>query len=122
MKMQHINDTGWSYSQAVKISDYKELVFISGQVPANEKEEVPESFIEQCRLAWSNIEKQLKNAGMSLRDLVKVTVYLSDRKYTKDNAQIRQEILEDSSPALTIMVTGIYDEKWLLEIEAIAGR
>jgi 2-iminobutanoate/2-iminopropanoate deaminase len=29
-------------------------------------------------------------------------------------------VLGDHSPALTIIITGIYDEAWLLEIEAIA--
>jgi hypothetical protein len=34
---------------------------------------------------------------------------------------LRQEILGERSPALTIVIAGIYDSKWLLEIEAIAA-
>ena len=59
---------------------------------------------------------------MALGNLVKVTVFLSDRKYREANSRIRKELLGQISPALTIIITGIYDEKWLLEIEAIAAR
>jgi enamine deaminase RidA (YjgF/YER057c/UK114 family) len=54
-------------------------------------------------------------------NLVKVTVFLSDRCYREENYKIRKEILGEHSPALTIIITGIYDERWLLEIEAIAA-
>jgi hypothetical protein len=29
-------------------------------------------------------------------------------------------VLGDHRPAITIIITGIYDESWLLEIEAVA--
>jgi enamine deaminase RidA (YjgF/YER057c/UK114 family) len=59
---------------------------------------------------------------MSLRDLVKVTTYLADRRDRADNARIRRELLGDHLPALTILIAGIYDPAWLLEIEAIAAQ
>lgn len=117
-----INPTGRSYAQAYAVQNYKDLVFISGQIPETKDGVVPETFDDQCRLTWKNIEAQLTDAGMTLTNLVKVTVFLSDRKYREANARIRQEILGVVSPALTIIVTGIYDEKWLLEIEAIAAQ
>jgi enamine deaminase RidA (YjgF/YER057c/UK114 family) len=58
---------------------------------------------------------------MALSDLVKVTVFLSDRQYRAANAAVRKEVLGTHTPALTIIITGIYDEEWLLEIEAIAA-
>lgn len=33
---------------------------------------------------------------------------------------VRQEVLGDRAPALTVVIATIYDEDWLLEIEAIA--
>jgi 2-iminobutanoate/2-iminopropanoate deaminase len=62
----------------------------------------------------------LTDAGMTERDLAKVTIFLSDREYREANVRIRHEVLGDHSPALTIIITGIYDEVWLLEIEAVA--
>jgi enamine deaminase RidA (YjgF/YER057c/UK114 family) len=49
-----------------------------------------------------------------------VTIFLSDRKYNAENRAIRREILGDRAPALTVIITEIFDEAWLLEIEAIA--
>lgn len=124
MIKEEIDKTGSSYSQSVKISDYSELLFISGQIPLDEKNQLPNpnSFEEQCRYAWSNIRNQLEKSNMNFENLVKVTIFLSDRKYRKINSQVRQKVLKDLSPALTIIITGIYDEDWLLEIEAIAAK
>lgn len=120
--MQHFDNTDLSYSQAVTISGFSRILFVSGQVPEDEQGRVPDDFDSQCRLAWSHVERQLTKGGMTLKDLVKVTVYLSDRKYRQENSRIRQEILGPVSPALTIIICQIYEEKWLLEIEAIAAQ
>jgi enamine deaminase RidA (YjgF/YER057c/UK114 family) len=64
---------------------------------------------------------QLRAADMTLDNLVKVTIFLSDRKYTADYRKVRQEVLQGRQIGLTTIITGIFDEKWLLEIEAIAA-
>ena len=58
---------------------------------------------------------------MGLDDLVKVTTFLADRGYAAENRRVRQEIFGDRSPALTVVVAGIFDERWLVEIEAVAA-
>lgn len=113
--------TGLSYAQALEVTAAQRLLFISGQVPADEQGHVPPDYPSQYRLAWKNVEKRLSSAGMTLDNLVKVTIYVSDRKYLKEGQGIRQEILGERYPALTIIITGIYDPAWLLEIEAIAA-
>jgi hypothetical protein len=45
---------------------------------------------------------------------------LSDRRYRDANSKVRKEILGDMLPALTVIIAEIYDEVWLLEIEAVA--
>jgi hypothetical protein len=37
------------------------------------------------------------------------------------NREIRHEMLGSHRPALTVIITGIFDGKWLLEIEGIAA-
>jgi len=110
-----------SYAQGALVTDARRILFISGQVPETPDGTVPGDFEAQCRLAWRNVLTVLKDAGMSERNLVKVTVFLADRRDREANARIRHEVLGDHSPALTIIITGIYDEAWLLEIEAIAA-
>jgi enamine deaminase RidA (YjgF/YER057c/UK114 family) len=58
---------------------------------------------------------------MTLANLVKVTTFLSSREFNLENREIRKEVLGSHSPALTVIITGIFDEKWLLEIEAVAA-
>lgn len=120
MKTTAINPTGVSYAQAHLATDFTQLLFISGQVPADASGKVPADFKDQARLVWKNIETQLHAAGMTLDNLVKVTTFLSDRQYRQGNYEVRTEVLGDRSPALTIIIAGIYDETWLLEIEAVA--
>ena len=110
------------YSQAVKLTDFKTLLFVSGQIPVSDDDKVPETFEEQARLVWRNIDAQLKAAGMSKADLVKVTTFLADRHHATANREIRSEYLGAVAPAMSVVICSIFDEKWLLEVEAIAAK
>jgi len=110
------------YAQAVRLTEFSELLFVSGQIPVDVECAVPEAFGDQCRLVWRNVEAQLRAAGMGLADIVKVTTFLCDRAYAAENSAIRREVLAGLTPALTIIIAGIYDPAWLLEIEVIAAR
>jgi 2-iminobutanoate/2-iminopropanoate deaminase len=111
-----------AYAQAVRLVGARELLFVSGQIPVDMAGEVPESFGDQCRLVWRNIAAQLAAGGMSLADIVKVTTFLASRDHRAENGAIRQEVLGECSPALTVVIAEIYDPRWLLEIEVIAAR
>jgi 2-iminobutanoate/2-iminopropanoate deaminase len=110
------------YAQAMKVSDATEWVFVSGQIPVTTAGDVPASFMDQAKLVWANVMAQLDAAGMTADNLIKVTIYLCDRKYALENRQARELALGDRTPALTCIITGIFDNAWLLEIEAIAAR
>jgi enamine deaminase RidA (YjgF/YER057c/UK114 family) len=110
-----------TYAQCVEVSGATRLVFVSGQVPVREDGTVPESFADQARVVWDNVRKQLAAAEMTFDNLVKVTIFLSDRKYTADYRRTRDEALGGRRVGLTTIITGIFDEGWLLEIEAIAA-
>jgi 2-iminobutanoate/2-iminopropanoate deaminase len=109
------------YVQAMEVRGATRLLFVSGQIPAATDGSVPERFEEQARLVWRNLFAQLKAADMTLDNLVKVTIFLSDRKYIDDYRRVRNEVLEGRAIGLTTIITGIFDERWLLEIEAIAA-
>lgn len=121
MRLTPIHPTGNAYAQAFEVSGASRLLFVSGQVPEDADGQVPADYRSQYRLAWANVEAQLKAVGMTFDHLVKVTIFLSDRALIAQSAGLRQEILGARSPALTIVIAGIYDPAWLLEIEAIAA-
>lgn len=108
------------YSQAVETEHPKRMVFVSGQIPVAPDGSVPESFEDQARQTWANVEMQLRTANMTLRNIVRHTTYLSDRRYRPQNSLIRRELLAGHEAALTVIICDIFDEGWLLEIEAIA--
>jgi enamine deaminase RidA (YjgF/YER057c/UK114 family) len=109
------------YAQAVEIREAERILHVSGQIPVHRDGHVPESFTDQCRLVWANVAAQLHAADMDLADIVKVTTYLSDRKWAEENSAVRRSVLGDLAPALTVVIAGIFDERWLLEIEVVAA-
>jgi 2-iminobutanoate/2-iminopropanoate deaminase len=109
-----------NYTHGTLVTGVSRTVFVSGQVPWEENGSIPADFEDQCRLVWRNVLAVLAEADMGIENLAKVTTYLSDRRYREANSRIRHEILGDHTPALTIIITDIYAEEWLLEIEAIA--
>ena len=109
------------YSQAMLVEGASKFLFIGGQIPETIDGETPEDFESQCRIVWSNIEAQLEAAEMTISNLTKITIFLSSREYADINSTIRQEFLKNHAPALTVIIAGIFDEKWLLEIEANAA-
>lgn len=111
----------FGYAQAVEIDGAERVLHISGQIPVAARGTIPDGFAAQCRQAWANVEAQLRAAGMTLDNLVKATTFLSDRRYGLENRAIRAEVLGARRPALTVIVCGIFDEAWLLEIEAVAA-
>jgi 2-iminobutanoate/2-iminopropanoate deaminase len=126
MKLTSINSpsapqTAGGYPQAVEVAGAERLLFISGQIPETVTGIVPSDFSAQARLVWHNVIAQLEAGGMSIGNLVKVTTFLSSREFAIANREVRQEVLRGYTPALTVIITGIFDEKWLLEIEAVAA-
>jgi enamine deaminase RidA (YjgF/YER057c/UK114 family) len=105
----------------MEVVGVQRLLFVSGQIPESVSGQIPTDFRTQARLAWRNVLAQMEAAGMSVPNLVKVTVFLSSRDFALANREIRQEVLGSHSPALTVIIAGIFDEKWLLEIEAVAA-
>ena len=110
-----------AFAQSCEVSGATRLLFISGQVPEDEDGRVPPDYPSQYALAWANVEKQLKAAGMSFDNLVKATIFLSDRSLIAQSTGLRRAAIGERCPAITIVLTGIYDEGWLLEIEAVAA-
>ncbi|ALN58247.1 MULTISPECIES: RidA family protein [Lysobacter] len=121
MQRRAIQPNDVSYAQAHEISGFRRLLFISGQLPQCEKCILPKDFEGQCRRAWANVEQQLKQAGMDFSNLVKVTTFLSERRLRERNYEIRREVLGEHTPALTVIIADLYEEGWMVEIEAIAA-
>ena len=109
------------YAQAVELSGHSRLLYVSGQTPLDPEGRVPEGFEAQARQAWKNVEAQLQAAGMTLDNLVLHRTFLADRRYAMANRALRKEVLGGRETATTVVIAGIFDEAWLIEIEAVAA-
>ncbi|MDQ8027865.1 MAG: RidA family protein [Brevundimonas sp.] len=109
------------YAQACEVSGATRWLYLSGQIPVAPDGSLAADFIGQCEQVWDNVETQLHAAGMTLDNLVKVTTYLSDRQYALPNREVRLHRLGGRQMALTVIVTGLFEDGWLVEVEAVAA-
>jgi enamine deaminase RidA (YjgF/YER057c/UK114 family) len=78
-------------------------------------------FDGQCRQVFRNIERTLAEAGAKLSDLVTMTVFLIDARYTTRMTELRTEIFGRDFPAsAAITVAGFADPSMMIEIQGIA--
>jgi 2-iminobutanoate/2-iminopropanoate deaminase len=111
-----------SFSPAV-VTEGGKVVWIAGHT--GQKDQAGNSlagdFDAQTRQTFKNIEATLKEAGASLKDMVTMTVFLADSRYTTRMTEIRSEIFGENFPAsAAITVTGFADPGMLIEIQGIA--
>ncbi|MFN9251086.1 MAG: RidA family protein [Brevundimonas sp.] len=53
--------------------------------------------------------------------MVKVTTYLADRADAEVNRAVRLRVLDGRQPALTVIITDLFEPGWRVEIEAVAA-
>lgn len=112
-----------SYSHGVVVKAGSDMVFCSGQLGIDKDASVPEDVAGQAVLCFRNIEAILASAGMSLRDVVRINAYVTDRAYMQDYMAVRDQFFASPAPASTLMiVSGFTREEFKVEIEAVAAR
>jgi 2-iminobutanoate/2-iminopropanoate deaminase len=112
-----------SYAQAVKVTGAQTLLFIAGQV-AYDKDGGPahgRDFAAQAREVFRSVQAQVEAGGGSLRNVVKLTAFLTDIRYRTELAPIREEFFGPKMPAYTqVAIAALGLPEWLIEVEAIA--
>ncbi|MCP2605121.1 RidA family protein [Candidatus Aminicenantes bacterium AH-873-B07] len=107
------------YSQAIKANGF---IFVSGQIPINPAtgELIKGSIEQQTEQVLKNIKAILEEAGSSLENVVKSTVYLADLKnYPKMN-QIYSKYFPAPYPARAAFQAARLPKDVGIEIEVIA--
>ena len=111
---------GAPYSQGVMVGD---LLWVSGNVgqdPATQK--ISPDFEEEARQAIRNIESILKAGGLSLADVVKTNVYVTDvGNYAAFNV-LYTEMLPKPLPARTFVGVAALPAGAQIEIEVVAAK
>ncbi|MAZ17211.1 RidA family protein [Oricola sp.] len=110
------------YSHAVEVPEGMRLVFCSGQLGIETDDTIPTDTGAQARLCFAAIEAILKDAGMTLDNIVRINAYVTGREHLKPYMAVRDELFSEPAPASTLMiVSGFAREEFTVEIEAIAA-
>lgn len=106
------------YSQAV-VSD--NFVFVSGQIPLDPKStQLVKGGIElQTIQVLENIKSILKSVQLSMSDVIKTSVFLSDFANFKEFNAVYSRYFKHNPPARTTVQSGLMPDV-LVEIDAIA--
>ena len=110
------------YSPGAEVNSRSRFVFVSGQLGIDRDGAVPPDAAGQSRLAFQNIAAILAEAGMELKDVVKLTAYVSGREHMRGYMDVRNALFEEPYPASTLLIVGGFSrEEFVVEIEAIAA-
>ena len=98
-------------------------LYISGQLPRNEKGELPDGGLrEQTRAALDNVEKVLHLGGCRKEDVVKCTIYTTSGAFWGDINDEYARFFGTHRPARVLIPIGDFGNGCLVEIEAIAQK
>jgi len=99
------------------------LIFISGQIALNSEGVIvgEDDFPAQVNQVMKNFEAVLRDGGATFRDVVKVSVFLSDRQYLSIWRELRGNYFSEPFPASTLVIAQLISPSLLIEVEAVAS-
>lgn len=108
------------YSQAI---DTGTFVYASGQIPINPANgEIPSGIKAQTEQSLANVSAILNEAGLSLDNVVKTTVFLADMNDFAAMNEVYGQAFKAPYPARSAVAVRELPKKVLVEIEVIALR
>jgi 2-iminobutanoate/2-iminopropanoate deaminase len=118
--------------EAKPVANYKmatrqeggQLLYISGQVARDTNGNVVGTgdMRTQARAVFQNLRQVLQAAGGDLKDLMKITTYITNIEHFPALAEVRSEVFQGELPASTlIVVKSLFHPDFLIEVEGIAA-
>jgi 2-iminobutanoate/2-iminopropanoate deaminase len=110
-----------AYSQAV-ITEGGRTIWLAGQVGATDGSgrSLAGDFDGQVREVFSRLGQTLAEVGGNLRDMVTMTVFITDARYGDRFTQLRKEIFGDNFPASALItVAGLARPEILVEVQGV---
>jgi 2-iminobutanoate/2-iminopropanoate deaminase len=114
-----------SFSPAVITKGEQTIVWVAGHTGAETDEGrlLAGNFDAQFHQVFRNIEKTLIEAGFNLKDIVTMTVFLIDARYTTRMTELRAQLFGGDFPAsAAITVSGFANPEVMMEIQCVAVR
>ena len=114
-----------AFTQVAIVDKQAKLVYVGGQNSVNAKGEVVgEDIAAQSAQAYRNVIGALEAAGATMADVFKMTIYMVQGQSFADGYAAIMPMIDPKTPPPTvsgIMVAGLANPKYLIEIEAVAA-
>ena len=108
------------YSQAI---DLGSMVYCSGQIPINPATgEIPEGIKAQTAQAIANVKAILAEAGLTIDNVVKTTVFRADMSLFGEMNEVYGAEFTEPYPARSAVAVKELPKQVLVEVEVIAVR
>jgi enamine deaminase RidA (YjgF/YER057c/UK114 family) len=126
MLTRHVLDSIYPHTSnvahGVEVAPGARLMFANGQVGTRRNGATPESAAEQTEVVFERIRNILEAANMSLGDIARLTVYLTDRAHRDAFFEVRDRVMGDHKPGATILiVAGLARPEIKVEVEVVAA-
>jgi 2-iminobutanoate/2-iminopropanoate deaminase len=109
------------YTHAMEVRNADRWLVLSGQVGIAPDGSIPETGGGQIDQALANLRAILEANGMTVTNIVKLTIFLTDLSLLGAFRAARNALLGDHVPASTLLVVaGLADPRFVVEIEALA--
>jgi enamine deaminase RidA (YjgF/YER057c/UK114 family) len=106
------------FSRAVRVGD---RVVVSGTGPVVPNGTCPVDVADQTRRCFEIVATALDQVGASLDHVVRTRLYLTDAADAGAVGEVHRELFDEVRPAATmIVVAGLLDPAWKIEVEAEA--
>ena len=110
-------------THAMEVPPNARFLFCNGQVGAHLDGTVPEDRLEQIEVIFERIRIILAASNMTFEDVVKFTVYVTDKSILDDYFRIRGRVMGDHNPPATLLVVNKFPRTGVeVEIETIAAK
>lgn len=108
------------YSQAIQVGN---LVYTSGQIPIDPAtgKFVEGGIKEQTRQSLLNVKAILAEAGLTMANVVKTSVFMADMNDFADMNSVYAEFFSEPYPARSAVAVKTLPKGALVEIEVVAG-
>ncbi len=114
----------YSHGYSVEMGD-SVLIFTTGQIALDAQGKVvcPGDAEKQADFIYQALEQILQQAGASLKDVVKTTVFVTNMDDFKKISPIRNRYFQEAEPVSTLVeVSKLVKEGCVVEIEVIAVK
>ncbi len=107
------------YSQAIQVGN---LIYTSGQIPINPLTGiiVEGGIKEQTRQSLLNVKAILHEAGLTMNDVIKTTVFMADMNDFADMNAVYSEFFSEPFPARSAVAVKTLPKGAKVEIEVVA--